>query len=344
LILLSSMTLLAGRSSELHARGQLDRPLSRETAFLFNNLLFTAFTFTVLLGTLFPLVAEAIRGVKVSVGGPFFNRMTIPICAALLFLMGVGPVLPWRGSSWDQFKRELVVPLLAMVVSIALAFTLGARNIYGLVAFGCAGFALTCNIGEFVRGARARMRAHGESSITALGRLIRANNRRYGGYIAHIGVVLVAVGITASSIFSSDREATLTARQSLELGDYSVRFDELNALEEPHRFVIEALVTVQKNGRSLGQMNPRLNFYQNRDEPVPTPAVRTRALNDLYISMLAFERDGSNITLHVMLKPLVGWIWLGGLVVALGALVGALPLQARRAAVVPQAKKEPIAA
>src|SRR5262245_13166445 len=330
LSLVVSFVLLAGRSSELHAEGRLDSPLSRETVFLLNNLVFTAFTFTVLLGTMFPLVAEALRGVKVSVGAPFFNRMTIPICAALLFLVGVGPVVPWRATSWAELKQKLVLPLAALLVAAAAALTVGARSPYAILAFGFAAFALTCNVGEYVIGVRARRRAHHESLTTALARLVAGNNRRYGGYLAHIGVIVVATGITASSTFTVEREATLRPGESLAVGKQTVRFHELWAQDEPHRLVVGARLSVLKGERRTARLDPRLNYYRNREEPVPTPAVRSRLSGDLYINLLAFDREGNHATFTVMTKPLVSWIWLGGIVVALGALVGTLPLQRKR--------------
>ena len=344
LVLILSLMLLLGRSTELSAEGHLDSPVSRETVFLLNNLMFTVFTFTVLLGTLFPLVAEAARGVKVSVGGPFFNKMTIPVCAALLFLMGVGPVLPWRSASMEQLKKRLLIPGIIALGAAIVAITFGARNIYAILAFAFAGFALACNLSEFLVGARARVRAHGEPFAAALGNLFLANNRRYGGYVAHIGVVLVALGITASSTFTNEKQQTLRPGESLTVGDYSVRFDELRGRDEPHRFVVEAMVTASRNGKVVGTLDPRLNYYKVRDEPVPTPAVRTSAVNDLYINLLAFDQQGAHATLHVLVEPLVAWIWIGGLVVALGALIGALPLRKRVRPVVAQKAPEAVAA
>jgi len=328
-ILLFSLTVLAGRSKELGSAGRLDHPVSRETVFLFNNLLFTAFTFTVLLGTLFPLVAEAVRGVKVSVGAPFFNRMTVPICAALLFLVGVGPVLPWRGVPPGELKRRFAAPLVGMVAMTAIAILAGTRSVYAILAFAFAGFALVGNLSEFVTGSRARMRSRGESALVAVRRLFVANNRRYGGYIAHIGVIVMAVGITASSTFRNEREATMRPGQMVEVGDYGVRFDELWAQDEPQRFVIGADLTVFKGDREVGKLDPRLNRYKVRDEPVPTPAVRTTIAGDLYINLLAFENDGSSATFTLIIEPLVAWIWVGGVIVALGATLGVLPLGGR---------------
>jgi cytochrome c-type biogenesis protein CcmF len=332
LVLLFSLVLLTGRSSELRSEGKLDNPVSRETVFLVNNLLLTAFTFTVLLGTLFPLIAEAVRGVKVSVGAPFFNRMTIPICAALLFLVGVGPALPWRGASREFLQKRFTAPVLALAIALALAVTMGARSVYAILAFAFAGFAFATNSQEFIVGARARQRAHGEAFGTALLRLIRSNNRRHGGYIAHIGVIFIALGITASSEFRTERQATLRPGEAMQMKGYTIRFDRVWGKEEPQRFVIGADLTVLKGDRAVGTMDPRMNFYGGRDEPVPTPSVRSRPMGDLYVNLMAFERDGSSVTLTVLSEPLVGWIWLGGFIVAFGALIGLLKPRQRATA------------
>jgi cytochrome c-type biogenesis protein CcmF len=326
LTLVFSLALLTGRSAELHSDAQLDNMASRETVFLVNNLLLTAFTFTVLLGTLFPLVAEAVRGVKVTVGAPFFNQMTVPLCVALLFLVGVGPMLPWRAADPEELKRKLKPPAAAFLVGASTALALGVRNFYGVVAFGFAAWAATTNVQEFVYGAAARRRAARGGWLAALSGLFAANPRRYGGYVAHLGMILAAVGITGSSVFRSEREATLRPGQTVQLEEYTVRFDSLAAYDEPHRFVVAGHFSVFLGDRFAGTLSPRLNYYRARgSEPITTPAVRSRADNDLYMNLLAFETDGASATVHVIVEPLVVWIWVGGFVVALGALIGWWP-------------------
>jgi cytochrome c-type biogenesis protein CcmF len=181
-----------------------------------------------------------------------------------------------------------------------------------------------------VAGVRARRRAHGEGVAQALGRLIAGNNRRYGGYIAHIGVVVVATGIAGSSAFMREKEATLKPGQTMAMGKYTVRFDGLTGREEPHRFVVGANLSVLRGNREVARLEPKLNYYQTREEPITTPAVRSRVSNDLYINLLAFDQNGAHATLHVLIEPLVSWIWAGGLIVAFGAFLGALPLQRKR--------------
>lgn len=344
IVLVFSLILLMGRSEELRTSGKIDNPVSRETVFLINNLLLTAFTFTVLLGTLFPLVAEAVRGVKVSVGAPFFNKMTVPLCAALLFMVGVGPALPWRGGDKEALKKKFVTPTVFAVAGGLIAVLMGARSVYGVLAFMFAAFAAGTNGQEFWQGTRARMRAHGENFVTGLTRLVRSNTRRYGGYVAHIGVIVMTFGIAASSVFKTEREATLRPGDTMQIKNYTLRFDKVWGREEPHRVVIGADVTVLKGTREVGKLDPRTNFYRARNEPVPTPSVRERFLGDLYANLMSFERDGSSATFHVYYQPLVGWIWAGGFIIAFGALIGLTRPRKRAGRAAPVRETETVAA
>jgi cytochrome c-type biogenesis protein CcmF len=347
--LVFSLVLVAGRSSELKSRGQLDAVASRETVFLFNNLLLTAFTVTVLLGTLFPLAAEAFTGAKVSVGAPFFNGMTMPLCMALIFLMGVGPALPWKAASREEIKQAMTVPMAALLLVVVLSFALGTRDPYAILSFGFAAFALATNVRQFVIAAQARVRAHGENPLVALGRAVGANRRRYGGYTAHIGAIVLTVAVAASSAFRSEREATLRKGETMSLGAFTIRLDELWGREEPQRFVVGADVTVLRGEKESGRMSPRLNFYRMSDQPIATPAVRSRASGDLYLNLMAFQPDGSSGTIRMIVEPLVPWIWFGGYVIVMGALISLWPARRRtsRSAVAAPARpaaEEPIEA
>jgi cytochrome c-type biogenesis protein CcmF len=321
LTLIVSIALLVGRSRQLESTGRLDSALSRETVFLLNNLLLTAFTFTVLLGTLFPLVAEAIRGVKVSVGEPFFNRMTLPLAMALIFLIGVGPALPWRRTPEGYLGRRLIAPSVALVLGVVAGVVAGTRSAFALMTFGFAAFAIMSNLMEFWVAMSARHAAHGEAYPLALVRAVASNRRRYGGYVAHLGVLMLATGVAASSTFRIDREVTLNSGDSTEVGGYSVGFDRVWAKDEPQRFVVGATMRIGRGGKALGTLDPRMNFYRTQEQPVSSPAVRSRPDRDLYLTLMSFARDGSSVTLRVLVEPLVAWIWVGGLTVGLGAVI-----------------------
>ncbi|MCI0436975.1 MAG: heme lyase CcmF/NrfE family subunit [Gemmatimonadetes bacterium] len=329
IVLVLSLFLLSGRAATLRSPGSMSRPVSREGVFLVNNLLFTTFTFTVLLGTLFPLVAEIVRGVQVSVGAPFFNRMTVPIVVALLFLVGVGPVLPWGGGG-DRIRRRLRAPAVAGALVLVILLATGTRSFWAITAFSFAAFTLVSNLQEFVIGAATRMRSHGEAAWTALYRLVAANHRRYGGYLAHLGVVALAVGITASSAFRTERAVTLDRGQSVIIEGYRVQFDRMRAWEEPHRLVVAAELTAFEGDREIGSMEPRINLYTARQEPITTPAVRSGPRRDLYVNLLAYDDTGANATLSVIVEPMVWWIWVGGFIVGAGGLLSAWPVRRRR--------------
>ncbi|WP_337172549.1 heme lyase CcmF/NrfE family subunit [Gemmatimonas aurantiaca] len=324
--LLVSLILVAGNSAGLRSEGRLDAMASRETVFLFNNLLLTGFTLVVILGTLYPLLAEAINGAKVTVGAPFFNRMSIPICVGLLFLMGVGPALPWKAATDAQVKRALLLPGVVALGVALLAVAFGKRDAYTVLAFAFSAYAAVSNLREYAVGIAARRKAHGESVPVALGRLVAANQRRYGGYLAHLGIIMVAAAIAASSSGRVEREATLAPGQTMEVGDgVSVRLKTLWGREESHRQVVGADLEILKNGAVIGLIDPRMNFYHSQEQPVPTPAVRSRVQGDIYANLMAFTPDGQSATLKVILEPFVPWIWIGGLVMAVAATVSAWP-------------------
>jgi cytochrome c-type biogenesis protein CcmF len=328
--LVFSLALIAGTSGEREEPGRLDAKVSREAVFLLNNLALTVFCFTVLVGTLFPLVAEAVRGVKVSVGAPFFNRMTLPLCVALLFLLGVGPALPWRRATAEVVRRQLLPPSAAAIIGAIGAVAIGTRDPYAVLVYAFAAFALVANVREFWTGARARMRAHGENGPVALARLTLSNRHRYGGYLAHVGVLTVAVAVAASSTGRVEREATLRPGETVTVGAYALRLTRVWAAQEPQRFVIASSVEVSRGGRVVDQLQPRLNFYRSSDQPIATPAVRSRVSGDLYLSLMAFRPDGGTATVRVILEPLVPWIWAGGGLICLAALFAAWPSRQSR--------------
>jgi cytochrome c-type biogenesis protein CcmF len=329
LVLIGALVMVAGNSNLLRTSGRMDSVASRESVFLLNNLFLTAFMFTVLIGTLFPLVAEAIRGVKVSVGAPFFNRMTLPMIMMLLFLMGVGPALPWRSATAAEMRSKLLPPLVGAFLFCVGALVAGARNFYGVVAFSFIGYAAVANLREYWIGMRARHNAHGEGWATALFLLIRGNPRRYGGYLAHLGLLIAALGIAGSSSFRREREMTLKPGDTLTVAGQTIRLKGVWGREEVQRSVIGATVEVLKNGRVVGVIEPRMNYYPTSDQPVPTPQVRSTIGGDLYLSLMSFDPNGAHATIRAIVQPLVSWIWFGGGVVVLGALICMFPARRR---------------
>jgi len=320
LMLIASLALVAWRSDDLKSEPALDSLASRETAFLLNNLLFAAFTFTVLLGTVYPLIAEAFRGVKVSVGAPYFNQMSVPIALALVFLTGVGPALPWRRGSSELLARKFLWPAVVALVGGVVLWVVGVRHVMTWATLVLSVLAVGLIVGEFVRPAQARRQAHGEGWGQALLNLTAKNRRRHGGYVVHFGIVLIAVGIALSSTYRHETEVTLRPGQAVNFEGYDVRLDSLYAGREPHRDFVEAAFSVYSGGDQLAVLRPRLNYYPMSQNPIGTPRVRTRPNEDLYLSLSAYAQDGSTATVNIIVNPAVVWIWIGGGIVALGAL------------------------
>ena len=329
-VLLFSLSLLAWRGEKLRAQGELDSLISRESAFLLNNLLLVAVAFTVFLGTIFPLIAEAVRGTKMSVGTPFFNRVTIPLFLALIFLMGVGPLIAWRRASSAALRRHFLWPLVIGIGGAAIFFLLGIRQTLALLAFGLALFVTSTMVVDFTKGTRARMKT-GEGLLMAMTRLALRQNRRYGGFVVHLGVLLVLVGITGSQLFALHTETTVALGEEVRIGRYALRFQGLQATEESNHFKVTGRFVVFNNRHPVAEMFPAKKFYPQEQQPIAHVAYRSGLFEDLYLVMGDFTRDGQSATVRAMVNPLVSWIWIGGLVLTLGAALAILP-DYRRAA------------
>ncbi len=325
LILIASATLLAYRADQLKTEGALDAFLSRESAFLFNNLLFIAFCFTVFLGTIFPLLAEAVRGVKVSVGAPYFNAVAGPIALGILFLMGVGPVIPWRGASWGSLRRNLLGPGLAALATGCFAFAFGVRGAWVLVTYTLAVFVSAIVAQEFYRGIRARGKTAGEGPFQALGQLLVRSRRRYGGFIVHLGVSLLAIGIASSSAFQVEREGMLKRGEALQAGRYQVRFEGLAGNQGPTHVKVAGLFSIFNDRSLVGQMTPALRFYPTQQEPIAEVDYWIGLTEDLYLILASFDREGGWAVIKVLVNPMVSWIWIGGAIMALGTLLALWP-------------------
>jgi cytochrome c-type biogenesis protein CcmF len=241
--------------------------------------------------------------------------------------MGIGPALPWKRGNMDELKKKMIPGAIVGLILAVIVFAIGARNPYAVLAFAFAGFAATLNVQEFVIGARARQAAHGEPFGTALVRLVNGNRRRYGGYVAHFGIFVSAFGIAASSAFRSESEATLRPGETMAVGRVTARLKGVWGKEEPQRSVIGATVELVKDGKAYATLSPRMNFYPMSQSPIPTPDVRSTPLGDTYMNLMAFQQDGSTATIKVILEPLVPWIWLGGGIICLGAVLGAWPVR-----------------
>jgi cytochrome c-type biogenesis protein CcmF len=329
LVVLGSFSLLAWRLDRLKAQGELDSILSRESMFLLNNLFLIAAAFTVFFGTVFPLLSEAVRGIKLSVGAPFFNLVNIPIFLGLLLLMGVGPLIAWRRASADNLKRNFLKPVLAGIVAAAILRVVGISNALVLLCMGLVMFVTGTIVLDFSRAVRARLRK-GEGWLAATGGLLLRQNRRYGGFIVHLGVLVMALGVAGSQAWSNHSEVTLERGQSTTLSGYNVRFDGLRASEESNHFKVTGTFTVS-NGRPLGVLSPAKKFYPQEQTPIAAVDYRLGFIEDLYVVLGDFAQDGSHATIKVQVNRMVSWLWIGGLILTIGAALAILPDQRRPA-------------
>lgn len=322
----TSLLLIVWRSDRLHAKGTLDGVVSRESAFILNNLVFVALTFTVLLGTGFPLIVEAMRSERISVGPPYFNMVATPLALALLFLMGVGPALPWRRMSAERLRRTFWMPTAVGAGVSLVTVALGVRQVYPIITFGLAGFVLATILEEFRKGVSARRRISGGSPVRALLDLFARNGRRYGGYVVHTGIVAIAVALAISGTWKTEREVTLRKGEQVKIAEYTVQFEDVWGREESQRFVVGVTLKTWRGDRYLGEQQPRMNFYQSSQQPIASPAVVTSLTKDLYLTLMAFDsEEREHATIRVIVNPAVAWLWIGGLIVGIGALIAIWP-------------------
>jgi cytochrome c-type biogenesis protein CcmF len=338
LVVLGAFSLLAWRLDRLHAQGELDSIVSRESAFLLNNLFLVAAAFTVFFGTVFPLLSEAVKGTKVSVGAPFFNLVNIPIFLALIFLMGVGPLIAWRRASSENLRRNFLRPLVIGIAAAAVCRLLGVANALVLLCLALVVFVAATIALDFARAARARRRT-GDGWLEATWGLALRQNRRYGGFVVHLGILVVALGVAGSQAWSTQTEATLDRGESMELAGYTIRFDGLQAAEESNHFKVIGTFTVSDRKGPYTVLTPAKKFYPQEQSPIAAVDYRLGFMEDLYLVLGEFARDGSHATIKVQVNRMVSWLWIGGLVLTLGAALAIVPEPRRTPAVPPGAQR-----
>jgi cytochrome c-type biogenesis protein CcmF len=328
--------LIAWRGDRLRAPGRIDSAVSRESAFLANNLLFAALAFVVLLGTVYPLIAEALQDKQLSVGEPYFDRMTTPLGIALLFLMAAAPALPWRRTSGDVLRDRLLVPAWAGALTMVVAVALGARELAQVLAFGLGAFAVAGIVRQYVIGARGRRRATGEAWPLAFVRMVRGNPRLYGGLVVHVGVVIAAVAIASSSAYSTKREVRLAEGKSATVRGYTLTYTGSHSERSGQKNTVSADIRVHRGGDDLGTYAPAISTFPNASQGIGTPSVRTGFREDVYLTLVSSPNEQGRVTVGVAVNPMVLWLWVGGGVMAFGALVALSPSLRRRPRPVPE--------
>src|SRR5689334_22271703 len=332
LVVLGAFSLLAWRLDRLHAQGELDSIVSRESAFLLNNLFLVAAAFTVFFGTVFPLLSEAIKGTKVSVGAPFFNLVNIPIFLALIFLMGVGPLIAWRRASAENLRRNFLKPVAIGIVAALVCRLAGVANALVLLCLALVVFVAAVITLDFARAVRARRRT-GDGWLDATWGLALRQNRRYGGFVVHLGILVLAVGVAGSQAWSTQTEVTLNRGEATEVAGYTIRFQGLEGVEESNHAKVIGTFTVSDKKGPYTVLTPAKKFYPQEQTPIAAVDYRLGFVEDLYLVLGEFARDGSHATIKVQVNRMVSWLWIGGFVLTLGAALAIVPEPRRRPAV-----------
>jgi len=326
----ASFTLYAKRLPLLATETRLESMVSREASFFFNNLLLVGIAFSVLFGTLFPILSELVTGAKTTFSTTTFNRVNIPLGLALLVLTGIGPLIAWRRASIPNLKRQFVAPLTGGALALLMLLAGGMRDLWALLAISFGAFVTVTVAQEFWRGVRARHRQYGEAWLLALGRLVARNRRRYGGYVVHIGIVMLFVAFSGMA-FKKETEATLRPGESVTLKSpygwtYTFTHLGVSQYDALNRQVTAATVEVRRDGRKIGLLSPEKRqhvdaFNRPTFDPSTEPSIMSMLREDLYGVLGGVVNGTEQAVFRFTINPLVWWVWYGGMVVALGGLL-----------------------
>jgi cytochrome c-type biogenesis protein CcmF len=328
LTLMTSVGLIIHRWNDLKSETQMTSMLSREALFLLNNLLFMSVLVVCFWGVIYPLISELFTGAKVTVGPPFYEHATGPLFAALMLLMGIAPLSAWGHSTVQTLSRAIWKPAAGAVLITAFLFFTYTKNWIALIGFFLVALVLLVTIYEYLRGAAARQRTQSENIFTAIWNLTGRNRRRYGGYIIHISMMLMAIGILGIEIFQVETQGRIGIGQSLNLQNYTITYKELASWDDTPKGVnyTRSVVDVYRNGIYLGQLHPRKDYYYDSQQAMTIPGERATLRDDLYILLVDWEpADTTGATFKVFVNPLVNWLWIGSLLFLFGVVVAAWP-------------------
>lgn len=324
-VVIASVAVLLSRVAMLRDEERFESVASRESGFLLNNVILTGVAFATYWGTVFPILSEAVRGIKATVGPPFYEQVNGPLLLALLVLMGIGPLLPWRRANARQLQRNFVVPVAVTGLAATILVILGLRAPAAVLAVAAAGFAAATVGWEYWRGVSARVRSTGENPALATARLVARARPRYGGYVVHLGVAMIAVGVVSSSVYQVGREMTLPPGATGRIGEYSVTNQGLFETREPGARVVSARVGVVDGAGDRWTLAPGKVFHDNfTNQPATRVAIETVRLVDFYLVLVGWGDDGS-INVVATVNPMVVFIWLGGVLVLVGTIVSLWP-------------------
>lgn len=327
--LVAYLALLLWRMPLLKSENQLDAVLSRETAFLSQNVVFVVIMLATLLGTMFRPISEWVTGNKISLNAPYFQQVNGPIFFVLLLLMGVAPLLAWRRSGPETLWRNFALPVAAALLGAVALYVFGTRNPAGLIGLAALIFVFAGILQEYVRGVQARRHSTGEPVAVALVNLVRRNGRRYGGYIVHIGVLMIALGIIGNEFFQSEAEANLRPGQTISVANYVLTYRGLEVSRGPNYTEYTARLDIQRNGQPAGQVFPKKHLYdKNPEQPMTEVGLAPGPIEDVYAVLAGFEDNGNTASFKVYINPLMSWMWIGEVFLVLGVLIGIWPRRA----------------
>ena len=324
LTFIGSVTILYLRWDTLRSEHTLESFISRESAFVLQNMLFLAITFAVFWGTIFPLISELVTGVKITVGPPYFQRVTGPLFFVLLLLMGIAPLFAWRKQAMRALGKVIWIPFLA---SLGIAIIWGyihRMHPASIIGLWLVTVTLSLILAEFWKGIQARRTTLSENPFTALFNLIGRNHRRYGGYIIHISVLLIALGFIGDANFKLETQGTVSSGESLTIGDYQLRFDQLRGYPgSDGREIVEAVTTLSQNGETIRALNPRRDYFIVQEQPVTVPGVYSTPGKDVYVLLVGWDDGGQSATFKIYVNSLINWVWIGGLMMIIGTIIAA---------------------
>src|SRR5438552_9818645 len=321
-----ALYLLFDRLPYLKSENQMESLVSRESSFMFNNLILLAACFAVFWGTMFPVIAVAVKGVKITVSAPFFNKVNVPIAIFLMFLTGVGPLLAWRKASTNSLKRNFLMPgILALATGVVL-YLRGVQHFYAWLSLVMSTFVTITIVREFYKGARARSVGTGENFVEAVVNLTLRNTRRYGGYVVHFAFVLLFIGWSGQA-FTTDGSSELGIGDTMSIREYTLRVDKLGTEDTSNYSSDKATVGLFEYGKKVANLYPERRVYKAGQEPQPTSevAIYSTAKNDVYVVFAGATPDGRKAILQVFYNPLTMWVWVGGVVLVIGTLIALLP-------------------
>jgi cytochrome c-type biogenesis protein CcmF len=316
------------RRKMLVTENRLQSPLSRESAFLFNNLLFSAMAFSVFWGTTFPVLSEVTKGVKITVGPGFYNRVNVPIALILMVLIGVGPLLAWRRPVGRKIFRDLALSSTLGMVGAVGAYASGIRNVGTMLVMTFSAFILGSVLVELYRGASALSKAKGDPLLLIAIRVVLTNRRRYGGFMVHLGMVLIFMGLSGAPL-SREVTGTIRPNESLSIGDYTLKYMNMRWVPTKDRLAVTTRLKAFHKGQVIGYLIPERRFYENReDQPTSEVSIISNWKEDLYVALTGYNRDG-RASFRILINPLVPWLWIGGYVVGFGVLLAVWPRRRR---------------